>query len=172
MRKWLGLCVGLMLAWQCQAGDFKLGYINIQRVYREATSAVAIEQKLTQEFAARRAELTALQAKGKKWQAALADDSLPEATRKSMQKSLDAVVSDYNSKAASLAEELNQRRNDEFAGFLERANQVVRQLAEQGHYDLILQDSVYVNPKYDLTDALLKQLDLATAPAHGKYPVR
>ena len=158
-NKWWGLAAGMMLIWQCQADDFKLGYINIERVYREAKPAVAIQQKLDQEFGPRRDELNTLQAKGKKLEALLVRTDLPDAERKNDQRELDALIRDYNAKSASLSEDFNQRRAEEFAAFLQRANQVVRDIAEKGHYDLILQDSVYVSPKYDLTETLLKALD-------------
>ncbi|TDR73844.1 OmpH family outer membrane protein [Paludibacterium purpuratum] len=158
-NKWFGLAAGMLLAWQCQADDFKLGYVNIERVYREATPALAIMKRLDQEFGPRREELKGLQAKGKKLEAQLVKPDLPDSERKSDQRELDAVIRDYNAKSASLSEDFNQRRAEEFAAFLQRANQAVRDIAEKGHYDLILQDSVYVSPKYDLTDTLLKALD-------------
>ncbi|BEV71033.1 MULTISPECIES: OmpH family outer membrane protein [unclassified Paludibacterium] len=157
--KWVGLVAAMMLSWQCQADDFKLGYINIDRVYREAAPAQAIMKRLDQEFGSRREELKALQAKGKMLEAQLVKPDLPDAERKNDQRELDSVIREYNAKSASLSEDFNQRRAEEFAAFLQRANQVVRDIAEKGHYDLILQDSVYVSPKFDLTDTLLKALD-------------
>lgn len=160
--KWVGLVAAMMLSWQCQADDFKLGYINTERVYREAAPVLALNKRLDQEFGPRREELKALQAKGKQLEALLVKPDLSEADRRNNQRELDSVIRDFNAKSASLNEDFNQRRSEEFAAFLERANQVVRNLGAQGHYDLILQDSVYgvyVNPKFDLTDTLLKALD-------------
>lgn len=42
---------------------------------------------------------------------------------------------------------------------LERANRVIRQLAEQRKYDLIVQEAVYVNPRIDITDDVMKALN-------------
>lgn len=159
-RHWLGLCAGLLLAVpHAFADDFKLGYINIERVYREAAPALAIQKKLDGEFAVRRNELRDLQARGKKLEAQLVRSDLSDGDRKNAQRQLDAVVRDYNAKSAALSEDFNQRRAEEFAAFQDRANQVVKRMAKDGHYDLILQDAVYVNGKYDMTDALLKELD-------------
>jgi outer membrane protein len=157
--KWIGLCVGLMLTAQGFAADFKLGYISIERVYREAKPALEIQKRLDQEFSARREELKKLQAQGKTLEAQLVRNDLSDAVRKTDQRALDALVRDYNSKSATLSEDFNQRRNEEFAAFVQRANQIVKRLAVEGKYDLILQDSVYVSPKYDLTEILLKELD-------------
>jgi outer membrane protein len=44
---------------------------------------------------------------------------------------------------------------------IERANKVVKSLAESEKYDLILQESVYVSPKHDITDKVIKALNAA-----------
>jgi outer membrane protein len=44
---------------------------------------------------------------------------------------------------------------------LERANKVVKQVAEAEKYDVILQEAVYINPKHDITDKVLRALNAA-----------
>ena len=56
-------------------------------------------------------------------------------------------------------EDLNQRRNEELQALLERAQRLVRQIAEQEKYDLILQDAVYFSPRVDITDKVLRALN-------------
>jgi outer membrane protein len=41
---------------------------------------------------------------------------------------------------------------------MERANRVIRQLAEAEKFDLIVQDAVYRAPRIDITDRVLKAL--------------
>jgi outer membrane protein len=41
---------------------------------------------------------------------------------------------------------------------LDRANRIVRQLAESEKYDVILQEAVYINP-LDITDKVIKALN-------------
>jgi outer membrane protein len=36
---------------------------------------------------------------------------------------------------------------------------VVKQVAESEKYDLVLQEAVYVNPKHDITDKVIKALN-------------
>jgi outer membrane protein len=38
---------------------------------------------------------------------------------------------------------------------------VVKQVAEQEKYDVVLQEAVYVNPKHDITDKVIKALNAA-----------
>ena len=56
-------------------------------------------------------------------------------------------------------ERLGRRKNEELQLVIERANKVVKSLAESEKYDLILQESVYVNPKHDITDKVIKALN-------------
>ncbi|MBA9966251.1 MULTISPECIES: OmpH family outer membrane protein, partial [Burkholderiaceae] len=43
----------------------------------------------------------------------------------------------------------------------ERAQQAIRQLAEQRGYDLVIQ-AVYVNPRIDITEDVMKALDASS----------
>ena len=56
-------------------------------------------------------------------------------------------------------EHLAARKNEELQSVLDRANRVVKQVAEQEKYDLILQEAVYINPKHDITDKVIKALN-------------
>ena len=42
---------------------------------------------------------------------------------------------------------------------LEKANKVVKQVAEAEKYDLILQEAVYINPKHDITEKVIKAIN-------------
>jgi outer membrane protein len=41
---------------------------------------------------------------------------------------------------------------------VERVNRVIRQIAEQEKFDLVLQEAVYFSPRIDLTDKVLRAL--------------
>ena len=45
---------------------------------------------------------------------------------------------------------------------LERANRVVKQVAEAEKYDAIFQEAVYINPKHDITDKVIMALNGGT----------
>ena len=140
------------------AADFKLGYVNTERIYREAVPSQAIQKKLEKEFATRREELKKMETRGKELQAMLARTNLSTDDRKRYEREYASLDRDWRARSREFAEDLNQRRNEEFAAVQEHANQVLKQIAQREQYDLILQDAVYVNPKYDLTDKLLKEL--------------
>ena len=60
---------------------------------------------------------------------------------------------------AKFLEDYNLRRNEEFAALQQNANAIVRRLAEQEHFDLIVQEAVFVRAQYDITERVIKLLD-------------
>ena len=66
---------------------------------------------------------------------------------------------DFQRKQREFREDLNQRRNEELAAVLERANRAIKSIAEAEKYDIIFQEAVYANPRIDLTDKVIKALE-------------
>lgn len=141
------------------AADVKIGYVNTERVYREAAPALNAQKKLEREFASREAELKKLAARGKELEAQLAKGKPSDSERRAMERELASVDREYQAKSRDFRDDLNQRRNEEFAAVQERANRVIKQLAEREQFDLILQDVVYVSGKMDITPKVLKELE-------------
>ncbi|RQW26001.1 OmpH family outer membrane protein [Rhodobacteraceae bacterium CH30] len=154
----LCLALGLVFAASASAADFKFGYIKIERIYSESAPAQAAQKKLEREFAPREAELKRLGAKAKDLQAQLAKKP-DDGTRRTIEREMGSLEREYQAKLRDFRDDLNQRRNEEFAAVQERANRLVRQIAEKEQYDLVLQDAVYVNPKFDITPRVLKEME-------------
>jgi outer membrane protein len=89
--------------------------------------------------------------------------TLSDSQRAARQKQVVEQDRDFQRKRREFQEDLNARRNEELQQVFERANKVVKQVADAEKYDLILQEAVYVNPKYDITDKVIKALNAATA---------
>jgi outer membrane protein len=144
-----------------QAQEFRVGFVNTDRIFREANSAKAAQVKLEQEFSRREKELndlgTALKAASDKFEREAA--TLPETQRGQRQKQLIDQDREFQRKRREFQEDLNARKNEELQAVLDRANRVVRQVAEQEKYDLILQEAVYINPKHDITDKVIRALN-------------
>ena len=62
-------------------------------------------------------------------------------------------------KQREFREDLNQRRNEEFAQIQEKAQKIIRQIAEAEKYDLIVQEAVYFSVRLDITEKVIKQLN-------------
>ncbi|PHM21061.1 MAG: hypothetical protein CK604_01270 [Curvibacter sp. PD_MW3] len=159
----LGLLLGFVALASVQAQDFRLGYVNLDRIIREAGPAKNAQAKLEQEFSRREKELQELGTTIKSAADKLEREAptLSETQRASRQKQLVEQDREFQRKRREFQEDLNARRNEELQQVFERANRVVKQLAEAEKYDLILQEAVYVNPKHDITDKVIKALNSA-----------
>ena len=152
---------GLLASTQVQAQEFRIGFVSTDRIFKEASTAKAAQSKLEQEFSKREKDLVDLQATLK----SLADKfereapTLPEGQRASRQKQLVDQDREFQRKRREFQEDLNSRKNEELQQVLERANKVVKLVAEAEKYDLVLQEAVYVNPKHDITEKVIKALN-------------
>ena len=158
----LGLFFGL-LSLTATAQEFKVGIVNLDRIFREANSAKAAQTKLEQEFGKREKDLndvaTQLKTASDKFEREA--PTLAESQRNARQKQLVDQDRDFQRKRREFQEDLNARKNEELQQVIERANRVVKTLAETEKYDLIVQEAVYVNPKHDITDKVLRLLNAA-----------
>ena len=143
------------------AEELKIGYVSAERILRDSVPAKAAEQKLSQEFAKRGKDLQETDSKLKAAAEKLDKDSpvLSEAERSKRQHELQDLDREFQRRRREFQEDLNQRKNEEFQNLLERAQRIVRALAEQEKFDLILQDALYVGPHIDITDKVLHSLD-------------
>ena len=151
----------LALAAQVQAQDFKVGFVNTDRIFREANTAKAAQAKLEQEFSKREKDLNDvgnnLKSLSEKFEREA--PTLSESQRVQRQKQLLDQDRDFQRKRREFQEDLNARKNEELQQVLERANRVVKQVAEAEKYDVVLQEAVYINPKHDITDKVIKALN-------------
>ena len=160
MKKALAFVALACAAGAVQAQGMKIGFVNTERVFREAAPARRAQQKLEQLFAARNAELTGLEKRGRDLQAELErDTSLNEAARRDKERLLADISQKFQRLQREIREDLNLRRNEELAGIQERANKVIQQIAEAEKFDLILQDPVvFASQRIDITDKVIKAL--------------
>ncbi len=158
---------GALAAGVAHAQEARIAAVNSDRILRESAAAKAAQSKLEAEFAKRDKDLQDMAARLKSLSDQLdkSGASLSLADRASKQKQLSDLDSDFQRKQREFREDLNQRRNEELAAVLDRANKVIKQIAEQQHYDLIVQEAVYVSPRIDITDQVLKALAASSASA-------
>lgn len=160
-RKLLLGSVVVLAAFAANAQEFKVGIVNLDRIFREANSAKAAQIKLEAEFSKREKELndTSTQIKTLSDKFEREAPTLSETQRATRQKQIVDQDRDFQRKRREFQEDLNSRKNEELQQVIERANKVVKTLAEAEKYDLIVQEAVYVNPKHDITDKVLRSLN-------------
>lgn len=150
------------------AAEVKIGFVNSDRLMRDAAPAVRAQKKLEKEFEKREQELQKAAKQLQDMQTSLEKNSvtMAESDRKNKERDFNDLNRDFQRRQREFREDLNQRRNEELASVIERANKAIKQIAEQEKYDVVFQDAVYANPRIDITDKVIKAL--ADAPAGGK----
>jgi outer membrane protein len=161
VAKWsMGLCAAALLALPAAAADMKIGFVNTERVFREAAPAKRAQAKLEKEFATRNQELAKLEKQGRDLQTELEKETvtIPEAQRREKERNLADISRNFQRLQRELREDLNLRRNEELAQVQERATRVINQIAEQEKFDLIVQEAVFASSRIDITDKVIKAL--------------
>jgi len=149
-----------LLAPAAHAADYKLGFVNTERLFREAAPAKRAQQALEREFSARNAELARVEKDGRDLQAELERDNvtMPEAQRREKERRLADISRDFQRRQREIREDLNMRRNEELAKVQEMATRVINQIAEQEKFDLILQEAVFASGRIDITEKVIRAL--------------
>lgn len=157
----------LLAAPAVSAQEFKIGYVNSDRMLRDAAPAKAAQAKLEVEFGKREKELNDAAARLKTAADKFEKEqvTLAESERGRRQRDLVEQERDLQRKRREFQEDLNQRKNEELSAVVERANRVIKQIFDSEKYDLILQDPVvFAGPRVDITDKVIKALNAAPAP--------
>lgn len=161
--RWLKILIGallLLVASQLVMADMKIGFVNTDRVFREAPIALAAQKKLEKEFAPRDIELQkmAKQAHDLQIQLEKDNDTLSDTDRRNKERDLANINREYQRSLREFREDLNLRRNEELIKVQDRARKAIQTYGEVEKYDVILEDAIYYSPKIDITDRIIHML--------------
>lgn len=164
MRKWQVVALAAALA--CAGPSFaqaegRIGFVNLDRILRDAAPAQRAQKKIEAEFSKRDQEMAKLAEQLKRMQESIEKNgmTMSESERRNREREFGEMNREFQRKQREFREDLNQRRNEELSGILERANRVVRQIAETEKYDIIFQEAVFASPRIDITDKVIRALD-------------
>ncbi|MBW8458800.1 MAG: OmpH family outer membrane protein [Thiobacillus sp.] len=164
MMKFKQIAVSLILASAFAAApalaNTKIGFVNTEKLLREAPLSVAAQKKLEREFAARDQELQKLAKQARDLQTQLDKDgvTMSDSERKVKERDLGNLNRDLQRQGREFREDLNLRRNEELGQIQERARKAIQEIARAEKFDLVIEQAVYVDPKNDITDRVMKAL--------------
>jgi outer membrane protein len=164
MMKFKQLAVSLILATAFAAApvlaNTKIGFVNTERLLREAPLSVTAQKKLEREFAARDQELQKLAKQARDLQAQLDKDgvTMSDSERKAKERDLGNLNRDLQRQGREFREDLNLRRNEELGQIQERARRAIQDIAKAEKFDLVVEQALYVDSKIDITDRVMKAL--------------
>ncbi len=143
------------------ANDVKIGFVNTDRIFRESQLAIRAQKKLEREFSTREQEIQKQIKQARDLQSFIEKEglTLSEAERAKRERELANLNRDIQRAQREFREDLNQRKNEEFATVHERARKAIIELAEKEKFDLILENVVYASPRVDITDRVIRILD-------------
>jgi outer membrane protein len=149
-------CCGLAAA----EAETKIGFVNIERILHDAPLAIKAQKKLEKEFEKRDQDLQKLAKQLQGMQENLDKNgvTMSEADRRNKEVEFNDLNRDFQRRQRQFREELNQRRNEEQAAVLERADKTIRQIAETEKFDIIFQEAVFASSRVDITDKVIKAL--------------
>ena len=155
-----GLLLALAIAGAAGAAELKIGFVDVERISRESAPAERASKQMEKEFAPRQQELQRREAQIKELTGQLEREAMTmsESDRRAKEQELARANVEFQRTQREFREDLTIRRNQEIQGLMERANRVIRKIAEAERFDLIVQDAVYRDPRIDITDRVLKAL--------------
>ena len=144
-----------------QAQEVKIGYVTSERILRETNLAKAAETKLQAEFGRREKALLDQENKLRAAAEKLDKDSpaISDVERGRRQRELIEQDRDLQRKRREFNEDVAQRKSEETAALVEKANKVIKKIFEDDKYDLIVQDAIHASPRVDITKKVIDQLN-------------
>lgn len=141
----------------------RIGFVSLERILKEAPPAQRAQKVLEKEFAKRGQDLAKTADQLKKLQENLERNSMTmvDSERQKREREFSDLNREFQRRQREFNEDLTQRRNQELAEVIKRANLAVRQIAETEKLDVVLQNEqvVWASPRIDITDKVIKAID-------------
>ncbi|WAK03429.1 OmpH family outer membrane protein [Methylobacter sp. YRD-M1] len=161
MKTKIALFLGLLLTANVSFADLKIGFVNIPAVLEKAPQAEKAKKRLEQEFSPRDKQLVAQQKEIQNLEEKMARDSsvMGESERRNLEKDILNKKRDAKRAQQEFSEDFNLRRNDELGKLQRRIVEVIREIAKDQNFDLLLTDGViYASEQIDVTRQVQEKL--------------
>ena len=155
----LALCACSMA--QAQTAPSRIGFVYTERLMTESKLAKAADAKIEAEFSKRQKQIQESIARFKTMSDKFDSEAagLPEPERTKRARELIDLDKDVQRTQREFREDLIQRKSEERAAIAAKAYKFLDQIAAEEKLDIILQESIWVSPRIDLTDKVIKLLD-------------
>jgi outer membrane protein len=151
----------LPLSVSAETEIFKIGYVVVEKILKEAPQTAASNKKLEKEFKSR---TDGLQKKAKAIQKQEKDFkknsiTMADVERQNAQKKIQNSKIEIQRIERELREDIDIRRREEIGKLQQKINEAIEEMAKRDKYDLILYQGVaYASKEIDITDKLIKVL--------------
>lgn len=145
---------------QANADEFKVAYVNMERVIREAPAAIEANSKIAQEFEGRRLELQQIANDITSRQADLSEKKLlvSDSQRQIKEAELSKISASFERRQQEFQEDLKIAKNREISAIFDKVTKAIIQIAESEHLDIVFQEAISVSNRLDISDKVIKKL--------------
>ncbi len=151
----------MALSLNASAAALKIGYVQVDKLLKEAPQTAESGKKLEREFSPRSLELDKMNKQISTLETSLEKENsrLANVERRSKQRQVTNLKTEFRRKQRELREDINIRKNEELAELQDHINNAVRTVSKSNGYDLVMYSGVaYASAKIDLTEEVLKLL--------------
>jgi outer membrane protein len=157
--------LAVLLGWAtltlAHAQQLRVGYVDMKVVLDNAPQVVAGREQLDQEFRPRNDAIENEKARALSLEQRLQQGDLTEDARATLEREIRELRRNINRREEDLRDELSFRRTEEVQKLEAQINLAVEEIARRHGYDLILSSPVvYADPGLDITDLILRQLQV------------
>ncbi|AFZ82733.1 outer membrane protein [Candidatus Kinetoplastibacterium crithidii (ex Angomonas deanei ATCC 30255)] len=151
----------LSFSFSLYAHDLRVGFVSTERILKDSDIGRSAQSKIESEFTTMKHDLHNLELELRSLVSKFEKDGpiLSENDKLKKQRDMEDLDLDLQRKRRAFQEDFNRRRNEEFSIIISKANECIKKLAEEENYDLIIEDAVVVNPRIDITDKIIKNLN-------------
>ena len=142
------------------AQELKIGYVNMARIEKESASTARSVEMMKQEFEPRREKIQELQKRiaAAREQFERERDKLPPADAQARGREIGDMMRQSDQMVLSFQGELEQRRRELRAAFVQEVRAAIKIVGDAGKYDLILQEVVFARPAIEVTEQVMKAM--------------
>jgi outer membrane protein len=161
MKRFLAVILILIFNVSIVTAEVKIGFVEIQKILKNAPQTVSANKKLEKEFTKRTAKLKKAVKVIQGKETAFRKDSMTmsDKDRAKKQKEIQSLKIDAQRTEREVREDIDLRRREEIAKVQKLVNVAVENVAKAQGYDLVLYQGVaYAGKKVDITDVVIKAL--------------
>ncbi|MBI5192180.1 MAG: OmpH family outer membrane protein [Nitrospirae bacterium] len=161
-----GMIIYAFTASPVRAEEFKIGYVDAQKVLDESTLGQRVKESLNEYVQSRQKIVDIEETELKKLEEDLSKQGAvlsPEA-KQDKEEQLQRKYMEYQKKVGELQKEIQLRRTEKLEEFNKNLEKIVKIFGEKDGYSMILNNPasntvMYSKPSLDLTEQLIKEID-------------
>jgi len=161
MKTKIVLFLGLLFITNVSFADLKIGFVNIPAVLEKAPQAEKGKKRLEQEFSPRDKQLVAQQKEIESMAEKTSKDAAVMGKSEQAKLEKDISIKKRNAQRAQqeFSQDFNVRRNEELGKLQSHIVEVIRGIAKDQSFDLLLTDGViYAGEQINVTDQVQQKL--------------